>query len=414
MDSEPTSCSPSEPAARALMRPNTPPEMLGFCSPDIFPPHILAEAEKCADPRRYLVNWLKIQRNELEIKSLHGKFILENWESLKQAGYTPKQLEDAAESGEDFDQIMREVIIQDMIHPGFRDAVKKLKRFHAVLRFPLDFMGLDAARRAVADAAKLLPTKARNGTAEFLPNTEGRIEICNNKWRKLSPAEIAAIEASRDAALERTFTLSPGARDEFAQFDALRDSYSIPAYLKAHVNPLEPCHKEILNAVVKGDLDFFVRLGECLKKAKTVSKKAAASFIKRFQRQRLALFLIEHWLPSPRLRGTWLYQYLSNPNHFAKAEVHLSPLWLSSGALLVTLGERQAAKQSKTPGLCFLGDAALVRVCNSILNARFKKHTVNKTIKRLGLKKCRRTELIFTQVEESNGTFLASSPRRAK
>ncbi len=395
-------------AADVFMLRNMPPEHL-----KLYPPNVLAKAEKCADPHGYLHTWLKLEKTKTEARLLRSKFVLQFWKDLLEADFTQEQLEAAAESGEGFERIMREAYIQDMIPPRFRDAVKKLKRFRAVWRFPLDLSALAEAARAVRQAARNLPQKTSVGTTEFLPDTEGRITLFDRHGHSLPVAEKENIEASRDAALERMFTLSPGARDEVTEFNLLRDSYSLPAGFRHHA--LQSLDIEIRNAVAKGDLDFFVRLGECLKKTKAESKKADASFIKRFQQHRLALFLIEHWLPSPRLRGTWLYDYLSNPEHFTKAGIHLSPRWLSSGALNVTLGERQAAKHRKAPGLCFFADAALVKVCNGILKAHFKKHTVNKTIRRLGLRKCPRQELLFTQVEESGGIFLAyrSSSYRA-
>jgi len=181
---------------------------------------------------------------------------LAHWEDLRRAGYTPKQLEDVAESGENFDRIMKDAFIEESIPPECKDWVKKLKREASIYRFPVAIMGLSDARDAVETAVKRLPKTQAGSSSEFLPGTEGKIKLYFRPKRRLAVAEIAAIEASRDLALEKIFSMSPGAsdkRDENTVFPMLQDSCYIPDYLKGHVHVLEPWETEIRNAIARDD-----------------------------------------------------------------------------------------------------------------------------------------------------------------
>jgi hypothetical protein len=406
MDSKPKACTPAEHAASVFLLRNTPAYL------KIYPPDVLARAEKCADPQGYLDCWLKLEKSKSDIQLLYGRFIEEHWEYLRRAGYTPKQLMDVVESGEkfeNFERIIRDEFIEEVIPPKYRDSVRKLKREASLCRFPLDFFALADARSAVETAAKRLPPRQAGSASDFLPDPEGRINPAHFKWRNLPQAERTAIEASRDTALEKVFSLSPGARDEIiSEFGGLQDGYSTPDYLKPSI--LEPWETDIRNAVAKGDLDFFVKFGESLKKGKHGWKKADASFIERFRRERLALFLIEHWLPSPRLRGTWLFEYLSNPQFFTEAGIRLSPRWLSSGALRFLLEPPLSTKRNKSPGFCFFSFGALTEICRFFLNQPISRSAIIKTIQRFGLKQCPQQELRFTRVvpcQNRKGTFFA-------
>ena len=94
---------------------------------------------------------------------------------------------------------MREAFIEEL-PLKFRGAARKLKRDTSLWRLPLDWLALNDARLAIEAAEKELPEKVAGNTPEFLPDTEGRIEAGNNKWRKLPEPERKAIEDSRDAA----------------------------------------------------------------------------------------------------------------------------------------------------------------------------------------------------------------------
>ena len=61
-----------------------------------FPPDIWETAQKCAEPRRFLETWLELEVSKKDSQIMRGHFVKEHWESLIQAGYTPKQLEDIA------------------------------------------------------------------------------------------------------------------------------------------------------------------------------------------------------------------------------------------------------------------------------------------------------------------------------
>jgi len=67
-DSKPTARSPAEYAASAFLLLNIPP-----AERNLYPPDVLAEAEKCADPQGYLRAWLKLERTTMEIQVLRGK-----------------------------------------------------------------------------------------------------------------------------------------------------------------------------------------------------------------------------------------------------------------------------------------------------------------------------------------------------
>jgi hypothetical protein len=393
MNSEPTTCSTSERAVRILMLRTMPPS-----SRELYPPDVLAEAENCADPQGYLNTWLKLEKSKMEIQLMHGKFILEHWESLTQAGYTKKQLEDAVESGENFERIMRDAFIEELIPLKFRGSVRNLKRQASLLRFPSDFFALDVVRVEIETAAKRLPPTQTGSASDFLPDPEGRIESFHNKWQKLPVAERAAIETSRDRALERIFSLSPGARDEISEFSSLRfGDFLLP---NVGFNDVEKA--DMHKAIAISDADYLIRLGDCLKKAKAESKKSNVTFLERLQRQKLALFLVEHWLSSPRIRGTWLFDYLDNPQFFAGAGIHLSPRWLGSGALRFLLHPNLSTKRNKSPGLCFFSLEALTKICRFFLKrSSIKRSAVAKTIKRLGLKQCDQKERRFIHVDPS-------------
>jgi len=391
MASNPKVCSPTEHAASVFLLRNMPPAEL-----KLYPPDVLAQAEKCANPQGYLHCWLKLEKSKAELECVRGKFILNHWEYLRRAGYTPKQLEDAAESGENFERIRQDAFIEKLIPSKFKDSVRRLKRETSLYRFPTDFFALADARIAVETAAKRLPSTQAGSTSDFLPDPEGRIESSHSKWRKLPVAERTAIEASRDAALEKIFSLSPGAREEITEFDSLH----FGDFLLPGVGFSEFEKSDMHKAVEATDADYLIRLGDCLKKAKAESKKGNATFSERFQRHRLALFLVEHWLPSPRLRGTWLFEYLSNPQFFAEAGVYLSPRWLGSGALRFLLQPTLPTNRNKSPGLCFFSLGALAKVCRFFLNkSAISRDAVAKTIKRLGLEQWSQRELRFTHVE---------------
>jgi hypothetical protein len=365
-------------------------------NPKSFPPDVWETAQKCADPHGYLHTWLKLEKSELEVKLLYGKFILAHWKNLKRAGYTTKQLEDAAESGENFERIMRDAFIEELIPSKFKDSVRKLKRDASLFRFPPDFIALADAKVAVETAAKRLPPAQASSASDFLPDTEGRIDSFHYKWRRLPEAERTAIEASRDAALERIFSLSPGARDEITEFFSLRfGDFLLPG---VGFNALEKA--DMHKAVEATDVAYLIRLGDILKKAKAESKEANVTFKKRVERHRLALFLVEHWLSSPRLRGTWLHLYLNNPQFFAEAGIHLSTRWLGSGALRFLLQPTLPTKRNKSPGLCFFSLKAQAIVCGFFLQRRINRSAVAKVIKRFGLKQCSDKKLLLTRVEQ--------------
>src|ERR1039458_8953538 len=131
-DSMPKVLSPAEHAACVFLLRNTP------AYRRIYPPEVLAQAEKCSDPEGYLHCWLKLEKSKSDIQLLQGKFIEEHWEYLRRAGYTPKQLVEAVEPGENFERIMRDAFIEELIPPKFMDSVRKLKREASVFRFPGD------------------------------------------------------------------------------------------------------------------------------------------------------------------------------------------------------------------------------------------------------------------------------------
>jgi hypothetical protein len=360
-----------------------------------FPPDVWESAQQCDDPQGYLHTWLKLEKSKIEIQLLHGKYILAHWESLKRAGYTTKQLEDAAESGEGFERMMRDAFIEELIPLKFRDSVRKLERDTSLWRFPPDFIALADAKVAVEKAAKRLPLTKAGSASDFLPDPEGRIESFHKKWQKIPAAERTAIEASRDAALERIFSLSQGTRDEISEFFSLR----FGDFLLPNVGFNEAEKADMHKAVDATDVSYLIRLGDCLKKAKSESKKANVTFKKRIEQHRLALFLVEHWLASPRLRGTWLHLYLNNPQFFNEGGVYLSPRWLGSGALTFLL-QPKPAKRNKSPGLCFFSLEAIAKVCLFFLKRSITRSTVAKTINRLGLKQCAEPELLITRVEQ--------------
>jgi len=362
-----------------------------------FPPDVWETAQKCADPRDYLHAWLKLEKSKTEIKLLHGEYILANWKILRQAGYTTKQLDVAAESGENFERIMRDAFIEKNIPSEFKDSVRRLKRDSSLFRFPLDFIALADAKNAVEKAAKRLPSTGAGSASDLFPDTEGRIEPCNIKWRKLPEAERAAIEASRDAALERIFSMSPGARDEIPKFPSLNPADFL---LITRVGFADFEKADMHKAVEATDVDYLIRLGDCLKKGKAESKKANVAFTRWLRHHQLALFLVEHWLSSPRLRGTWLFKYLSNPQFFVEAGIHLSPRWLGSGALRFLLQPTLPTKRNKSPGLCFFSLKAQAQVCRLFLQRRISRSAVAKVIKRFGLKQCSNKKLLLTRVEQ--------------
>ena len=368
-----------------------------------FPPDVWKTARKCAEPRRFLETWLELEVNKKNLQLMQGHFVKEHWESLKQAGYTPKQLEDIAfaeSSGEDFNRVMREAYIEEL-PPKFRGTARKLKRDTSLWRLPLDWLALNDAKLAIEAAPKELPGKVAGNILEFLPDTEGRIEPGDIKWRKLPAPERTAIEASRDAALEIIFSQSPGKGDELTEFSMLRyGDFLLPGV------GFNDSEKMLMReAVDTSDVKYLIRLGDALKTAKTESKKNNADFKKRIERHRLALFLVEHWLSSPRLRGTWLHKYLNNSPFFNKAGVYLSPRWLGSGALPFLLQPEPAKgkpKPAKSPGLCFFSLEVMAKVCGFFLKSdmeAIRRATVAKTINRLGLKQCSDKKLVFTHVE---------------
>ena len=299
-------------------------------------------------------------------------------------------------SVEDFNRVMREAFIEEL-PPKFRAAARKLKRDTSLWRLPLDWIALADAKIAVETAAKRLPSKQAGSASDFFPDTEGRIEPVHYKWRNLPAAERTAIEASRDAALERIFSLSPGARDEITEFHSL-NAADFLLFSRVGFNEFEKA--DMHKAVEATDVDYLIRLGDCLKKAKAESKKANAAFTKRLRRHQLALFLVEHWLSSPRLRGTWLFKYLSNQQFFVEAGIHLSPRWLGSGALRFHLQPTLPTKRNKSPGLCFFSLKAQARVCGFLLQRRISRSAVAKVIKRFGLKQCSNKNLLLTRVEQ--------------
>jgi len=360
-----------------------------------FPPDVWETARKCAEPRRFLETWLELEVSKKDRQIMQGHFVKEHWVSLKQAGYTPKQLEDIAfaeSSGEDFERVMREAFIEEL-PLKFRGAARKLKRDTSLWRLPLDWLALNDARLAIEAAEKELPEKVAGNTPEFLPDTEGRIEAGNNKWRKLPEPERKAIEDSRDAALTKIFSLSPGKTDKLTEFSMLRYG----DFLLPGVGFNDPEKMLMREAVDTSDVGYLIRLGDALKTAKAKSKKANADFKKQIERHRLALFLVEHWLSSSRLRGTWLHLYLNNPQFFNKAGVYLSPRWLGSGALPFLL-QPKPAKRNKSPGLCFFSLEAMAKTCRFFLKTNITRSAVAKTIKRLGLKQCSDGN-VFTHVE---------------
>jgi hypothetical protein len=365
-------------------------------NPNSFPPDVWEKAQKCADPRRFLEAWLEREAMKMKLQLMRADFVKEHWESLEQAGYTPKQLMDIAfveSSGEDFDRAYRAAFIEKL-PLQFREAARKLKRDTSLWRLLPDWLALNEAKLAVEAAAKGLPVKAVGNAPEFLPDTEGRIESFHRKWRTLSATETKAIEDSRDTALEKIFSLSPGQRDELTEFPMLRyGDFLLPG---VGFNDVEKVamHKAIETSNVSG----LIRLGDSLKQAKAESKKANVIFKKRIERHSLALFLVEHWLASPRLRGTWLNLYLNNPKFFNDAGVYLSPRWLGSGALPFLL-QPKPVKRNKSPGLCFFSLEAMAEACRFFLKSRTTRSAVAKTIKRFGLKQCSETKLLISSVE---------------
>jgi hypothetical protein len=374
-----------------------------------FPPDVWETARKCAEPQRFLKTWLELEVNKKNLQLRQGHFVKEHWESLKQAGYTPKQLEDIAfaeSSGEGFNRVMREAFIEEL-PPKFRGTARNLKRDTSLWRLPLDWLALNDAKLKIEATKKELPVKNAVNVPEFLPDMKGRIESFH-KWKTL-PAEHATIEASRDAALEKIFSQSQGKSDKLTEFSMLRyGDFLLPGV------GFNDSEKMLMRkAVDTSDVNYLTRLGDALKMAKAKSKTANADFKKQIERHRLALFLVEHWQSSPRLRGTWLYLYLNNPQFFNKAGAYLSPRWLGSGALPFLL-QPEPANRKKSPELCFFSLEALAKVCGFFLKSDMKgikRSAVAKMIKRLGLKQCADTKLLITRVEQcknSKGNLFVS------
>lgn len=51
-------------------------------------------------------------------------------------------MEDAVESGADFERIIREACIEEMVPPRCREVIRKLKQQANLFRFPLDPVSL--------------------------------------------------------------------------------------------------------------------------------------------------------------------------------------------------------------------------------------------------------------------------------
>ena len=95
-------------------------------NPKSFPPDVWETARKCAEPRRYLEKWLELEVKTKNLQLVRGSFVLEHWESLRQAGLTPKQLRGEAISGEGFEGLIGEAFIQELVPSKLRATAKKL------------------------------------------------------------------------------------------------------------------------------------------------------------------------------------------------------------------------------------------------------------------------------------------------
>ena len=221
--------------------------------------------------------------------------------------------------------------------------------------------------------------------SDFIPNIGERITPSNFKWRALPQKDRQSITSSWETAFNNLYDTITGQRRRQAKQQTFQSvSARLDRFEPVSLNGLR---SDIVAAVERNDSSFFIHLGENLRRREDCFVFGEQEFF----RHRLALFLIHWWIswkpwPSPpdvkhETRGLSTFVY----------------------GLVVCGACYLLPDRRKSPGLCFFSFGALTELSRIILkDSRISRDNVIKTVKRLGLRKCPRRDLIFSHIVEND------------